>query len=177
MWVWNTERRLGQPCIGESIEEKAESHWRPYLALFSYLLRIVLLWFVKHIAKDLCFACYIKIGSSASSSDLSSWLEETDNKMKTNVLFFYISCFLVEHKTLRIGHGVPFSVVSSYSNRTTDGVNVRKIQCTSEYTGTDREEHFWQCHRVLLLITRSVFLRFSSIVTPLVGFCIPKKTC
>lgn len=61
--------------------------------------------------------------------------------MKTNVLFFYISHFLVEHKTLRIGHSVPFSVVSSYSNRTTDGLNVQKIQCTSEYTGTDQEGH------------------------------------
>lgn len=120
------KRRLGRPCIRERIEEKAESHWRPYLALFSYLLRIVLLWFVKHIVKDVCFAHYIKIGSSASFSELSSWLEET-NKMKTNVLFFYISRFLVEHKTFRIGHNVPFSVVSSYSNRTTDGLNVRKF--------------------------------------------------
>lgn len=171
------KRRQGQPCIRESIEEKAESHWRPYLALFSYLLRIVLLWFVKHIVKDVCFARYIKIGSSASSSNLSSWLEETNNKMKTNVLFFYISRLLVEHKTLRIGHSVPFSVVSSYSNRTTDGLDVRKIQCTSEYTGTDREGHIWQCHRVLLLITRSVSLRFSSVVTPLVDFCIPQRTC
>lgn len=167
------KRRLGQPYIRESIEEKAESHWRPYLALFSYLLRTVLLWFVKHIVKDVCFARYIKIGSSASFPELRSWLEETNNKMKTNVLFFLHFSFSCWAQTLRIGHSVPFSVVSSYSNRTTDGLNVRKIQCTSEYTGTEREGHIWQCHRILLL-SQGVF---SSVVTRLVDLCIPKRTC
>lgn len=63
--------------------------------------------------------------------------------MKTNVLFFYISRFLVEHKTLRIGHNVPFSVVSSYSNRTTDGLNVRKFSVplsTQGRTGKDTSD-------------------------------------